>query len=135
MWIQLRTNCQPTAVPSHFSNTCNVPCCSWCQLQPLTMSHLQEMKWAIVEHEQSTIRPEKTILQFTAAACQKRLTSVTEIVTGGLAMSRFFTPQKETRSYSALVLSPSAMYNSAHRALGGYKPPRDDRRIARIPKP
>ena len=83
----------------------------------------------------SSIRLEKNSLQFTAAACQERWTNVTGIVTGGLAMSRFFTPQKETRSYSALVLSPSGMYNSEHRALGGHKPPRNDRHIARIPKP
>ncbi len=61
--------------------------------------------------------------------------SVTGIVTDNPALSRFDEPQKETQSYTPLALSPLAIYGKAQKALRGYKPPRDDRRIARIPKP
>ncbi len=61
--------------------------------------------------------------------------SVTGIVTDNPGLSRFEAPQKETQSYTPLALSPLSIYSKAQKALGGYKPPRDDRRIARIPKP
>ncbi len=60
---------------------------------------------------------------------------MTGIVTDSAALSRFEAPQKKTQGYIPLALSPLAIYSKAQKALDGYKPPRDDRRIARIPKP
>jgi len=61
--------------------------------------------------------------------------SVTGIVTDNPALSRIEAQQKETQSYTPLAQSLLAIYSKAQKALGGYKPPRDDRRIARFPKP
>ena len=76
-----------------------------------------------------------TVLLRDCGGMPKCSTKVTGIVTDNPALSRLEVPQKETQGYTPLALSPFAIYTNAEKTLGGYKPPRDDRRIVRIPKP
>jgi hypothetical protein len=61
--------------------------------------------------------------------------SVTGIVTGGPALPCFGWPWRKTESHIPLALIILLIYSKRQKALGGYKPPRDDRVRVRFPKP